>query len=386
MEKEKYFDQLLNFYRICLDIKSPIADFTLIQDSQTRLAIEEIFAHSSCPNILDYGCGKLRLFNALLSKKGNSKWAYYGVDMEDPLTSHQDLRNDFSKFQKMKNRFETGSILNVREFTEKFDSIVFMNVLHELSIFDIATAIEDARQLLKKNGNLFFIDTVLLREGEPRFVPFYGWEIEELFTDYKNKSYVTKSGIPIMFFVIPQKGIPCFHNTPEKLYYFFNYKLNSWSLLSNSINESDSILARKKLGLGKSSVFDYGYINTIIANANYRLIEYKKYEIDPAQITKSLVRFISIIEKNYWDNNHIPSFEEIYIILKMEFNYSVIYSMLKYLESAHILFPFRESNAPISFSEVWDILVERIGIEKISDLGFSRSILEANTLHYNEYL
>jgi SAM-dependent methyltransferase len=204
---DEHFDaqarRILQFYQECLQPTAPVADADLIRDSQTRGVLDELLQGKGPLDILDYGCGELRLLNALLSAETERRWTYHGADIEDPASRHGELMVRFRALEHLQTRWTVGTLSDACKTRQRFDSVVLMNVLHELPIIDFASIIENVRHMLRPSGRLLLVDTVFLPEGEPRFVPFYPWEIEFLFPDGKARSYVSRSGIPIIFHIVP---------------------------------------------------------------------------------------------------------------------------------------------------------------------------------------
>lgn len=173
--------RILQFHHECLQPFAPVANVDLIRDSQTRGVIEELFQGEDPVDILDYGCGELRLLNALLSDHSARKWTYHGADIEDPASKHAGLVARLRAVGNLQDRWTVGTLSEAARMHQRFDVVVLMNVLHELPIVDFASIIEDVRHVLRPGGRLLLVDTVFLSEGEPRFVPFYPWEMEFLF-------------------------------------------------------------------------------------------------------------------------------------------------------------------------------------------------------------
>lgn len=123
---------------------------------------------------------------------------------------------------------------------EKFDVIVVMNVLHEVAIVEISNIIENARRSIAEEGLVIVVDTLFVPEGEPRFVPYYKDELKILFNQYEDKSYCTKSGIPILFYVIEGIRLPCFHNLPTYLRDILEKKRDDLSQLSVEISHPEN--------------------------------------------------------------------------------------------------------------------------------------------------
>jgi SAM-dependent methyltransferase len=271
-KEDELANRILKLYQECLQGSPPVASIELIQDSQTSRLLSEIFHGHASPSIIDYGCGSLRLLHALLMMHDQRDWTYLGVDVSDPAVRFPDSYNRLNSLPH-RDRWHVQSIATARGEVGRFDVGIIMNVFHELPIKEIAYAFQDMRRLLKPDGVLLIVDTVFLHVGEPRFVPFYPWEIRELTSDPEDKSYRSKSGIPISFYRIPRRGIASFFHFTAKLELMMELKRDYWAHLAVDLSNER---ARQVLGLGGSKEFDYGYLNTIVANASFRLSEFSR--------------------------------------------------------------------------------------------------------------
>jgi SAM-dependent methyltransferase len=377
--------RILQFYRECLQPSAPVANVDLIRDSQTRGVLEEIFKGNSPVDILDYGCGELRLLNALLSNHSAQRWTYHGADIEDPSSKYAALVDRLRAVENLQERWTVGTLADASRMHERFDAVVLMNVVHELPIVDLASIIENLRHVLRPNGHLLLVDTVYLPEGEPRFVPFYPWEIEVLFPDGMDRSYVSRSGVPIIFYTVPQSGLPCFHFLPEHLDNLVSQKRDIWSHLAIHLAQRDFTKERKLLGLGSSKEFDYAYLNTIIANANYRLMEHKSATIiETHHVDRCAVDLIKHVDLVYTHTRSVPSVADIYKALGARHENIVLKTTLSVLEnigSLGAICPIMKTDKPIRPMEIWDMLVDHVGEEWILDKGLRAALAEAISTH-----
>lgn len=373
--QEKSILNLIEFYRQCLRERPPIAPINLIYDSQVTKIIDEIFSRYKEPVIVDYGCGTMRLLNALLSSHKDKRWAYYGADIDNPRTLHSG-EYAFLKTRGDENRWQVGTLEDLRLSSKQYDVFIFMNVLHEAPIIGIANAMEDARQYLSDTGVLFVIDTVFIPEGEPRFVPFYPWEIKSIFPESEDLSYRTRSDIPILFFAIAKKDIPCYHSFPDILKQLIVDKREKWSQLSVHLQKEENIELREELGLGKDHIFDYGYLNALVANANFRVIEYDSMITEATgDIDSCAIKFFDLV-KLYIESGKEPTSNQIYETLGKEYEYIKIKIILDTLSRFGWIIKIENSWEPIrtTIGVSWDFLLQEMTNEIIKEEGFEGAL------------
>jgi len=378
--KKYYSYDIINFFHQCVKNSSPVASIDKILDSQTQKILELIFSRISEPSVLDYGCGKMRLLNALISFHNKKNWRYFGIDTINPKSKYI---LEYMHLEKSES-WSTGTIEELRKQEEKFDFVIMMNVLHELSIIDMANAIEDARQHLSDSGFLIIVDTTFVIEGEPRFVPIFPWEIEAIFEKFENHSYTSKSGVPIAFYVICKDGIPIFDDLPHKIEKLVTKKRDLLSRVSTNLKSESSADLIQALGLGINDSFDYGYINTIIANANARLVEFDAVILTD-DINLCAINFFSWAMQLHSERGFFPSLDDIYVNLSKEFSYLAISDLLKALTSYPPVFTIRSSKDPITAYELLDIIVGEIGIDAIRKDGIRLVFAKATALHKERF-
>lgn len=373
--------RILQFYQECLQPFAPVANVDLIRDSQTRGVLEEILQGDGPADILDYGCGELRLLNALLSVETGRMWTYHGADVEDPALRHPEIITRLCAVERLRDRWTVGTLSDARKMHQRFDAVVLMNALHELPIIDFASITESTRHVLRPGGRLLLVDTVFLPEGEPRFVPFYPWEIEFLFPGEKDRSYVSRSGVPIIFYIVPQSALPCFHFLPELLDHLVKRKRDRWSYLAVHLAHGDFSEQRKLLGLGSTKEFDYAYLNTIVANANYRLIEHMNSMIvETHRIDSCAVDLLRYVEAEHTRTTSAPSVADIYKALAPHHGNVVLKTTLSVLENKQYLgaiWPIARTDEPIQPMEAWDMLLEHVGEERVLKEGLRATLAEA---------
>lgn len=379
---DKYYSyDIINFFQQCVKNSKPVASIENISDSQTKMILEQIFRRKTEPSILDYGCGKMRLLNALITFQNKNNWKYFGIDISDPKLKYP---LEYSRLKKSES-WSLGTIEELRKNDGQFDFVVFMNVLHELSILDMANAIEDARQHLKDSGFLIVVDTIFVLEGEPQFVPVFPWEIEAIFKKYENHNYTSKSDVPIAFYLISKDEIPHFDDDlPDKIEKLFKNKRDLLSRVSINLKSESNADIIKALGLGFNDSFDYGYINTVIANANARLVEFDTLTV-AEEIDICAFNFFTWVMQFHSERGFFPSLDEIYINLGREFSYLAISSLLKALTSFPPVFMVNVSKAPITAYEMLEIIVDEIGIDTIQKDGIWPVLGTATALHKERY-
>jgi SAM-dependent methyltransferase len=381
-EEEDVAKRILKFYQECLRGNPPVASLELIQDSQTSRLLAEIFREHAAPSIIDYGCGSLRLLHALLTKADQRDWTYSGLDVSDPAVGFPDSYNRLTGLPH-RDRWRLQSISSARVEGQKYDIGIIMNVFHELSIMETAYAFQDMRRLLNENGTLLIVDTVFLHEGEPRFVPWYPWEIQAFTSVAEDKSYRSKSGIPIAFYRIPRDGLPSFFNLPKMIEHVMRAKRDYWAQLAVDLSIQDGLKARKALGLGRSKEFDYGYLNTIIANASFRISEFSRNQTPAADELNSCAHdLVRAVQETFHRSRRCPSADDLFVAFGTQYEYSTIEQVLISLQghgflSRGVIFPISDPLAPLTPSDAWEVLEDRIGIEKIKTLGIERCVNSA---------
>jgi SAM-dependent methyltransferase len=380
--------RLFKFYRDCLREIPPVAPIDTIRDSQTARVLAEIFVDHRSPAIVDYGCGALRLLNALLTKCPEREWSYCGLDLEPPEIRFSGEHAQLAELPQ-RDRWTTDTLSSARQADRSFDVAVLMNVLHELPIADVATAFQDIRRLLKPGGVFLLIDTVLLHEGEPRFVPFYPWEVEELTYGAENRSYVSKSGIPISVFRIQQRNLPCYWGMTSAIHTLMAVKRDHWSRLSAEMSRKENPEQMRALGLGKHRELDYAYLNAIIANASYRVQEFAiRPQLDARRVDECAHAIVMTVQHTFHNEGHVPSAELVFDRLGEQFEYAVIEEALMALQGPvpayGVLLPITDPRRSLTPSSAWDMLEDVIGVSSIQQRGVRAAVSNAVALDHGD--
>ena len=373
--------RIYSFYQECLRNEPGVASMELIGDSQTKQLLDAIFALGNDVSILDYGCGNLRLLNALRTRP--EAWTYKGLDLEDPaLTRAQEIAALGDSDERVR-RSSFSSFDGHRRNPSKHDVAVVLNVFHELPIVAMATVVEDLRRSLREDGRVLLMDTVLLPEGEPRFVPMYPWEVELVFGPGTDRTYTSRSGIPILFVEVSARSLGGFHSALPLVSRLVPEKRDVWTQISIDLNSNDRLHARRSLGLGTSQTFDYAYLNTIIANANFRASELGSHLDVGAKVFDACACAFVRVHAEHWDDGHGPMrLVDAYDRLASEFAYATIFTVLDRFERS-LLF-FRMQNGTIQPTDKWDKL-EEVGLNVVETRGLEYALMEVQALLDGEF-
>jgi SAM-dependent methyltransferase len=261
------------YFLDCIRESPPVAEFSRIRDSQTDRLLTETFRLHRAPTIIDYGCGALRHLFALLNLHGEREWSYIGVDVRPVAEMHPEALRACEQFAQHRNRWK---LLTIKEFcasTLRADVAYLVNVVHELPLRTLADAFEDIRRHLGPTGHLLVMDTGFLPEGEPRFVPLVESDVPVLLNAANDLSYRSRKGIPIVFASARRNQIPDYQGTTDKLRRWMEDKRNVLAFLGASGGAAESNGFLSSYGLSRTAVFNFLYLNTIVANATYRLVE-----------------------------------------------------------------------------------------------------------------
>jgi 2-polyprenyl-3-methyl-5-hydroxy-6-metoxy-1,4-benzoquinol methylase len=356
-------DRLRDYFEQCLRDAPPVAPINLISDSQTQRTLEEAFSRFEAPNIIDYGCGRLRFLNALIEGKPNSSWLYTGVDTVLPIDRYPEETKTCEKASASRGQWNLMKLEDFRRSNLQADVCVCMNVLHELPILDLAAAIEDFRQHLKPEGLLFLVDTEFLPEGEPRFVPMFRWDMETIFHSSEDLSYTSRSGIPILFTIIRQKAVPTYHGLPKLLREWFVAKRDAFATAAAEVRNATMKNFRAGLGLGNDVIFDYLYINTIVANACIRVSEMQlDLQCSREEFNSCGWELLEYVAQGFLDYAHhrYPTLNDVYKTLGKRYSYFVIHAVLNGM-TPRVLFlePKSGELAPTElFDDLWSLKLE----------------------------
>jgi predicted ATPase/SAM-dependent methyltransferase len=163
------------------------------KDPQIGIIDSDIASSASPINLLDYGCGKGRLLDALFAKYGTDlpqKINYVGWDVTNQ--NHEQCKQVIDKaYQDNTNRwFCDRQLISGKEF----DRIVLCNVFHEIDPSkwkDLFNKTSIINQYLKDSGKLLIIEDYLMPKGEYAhpfgFIVLDTEPLKKLFADNKNE-------------------------------------------------------------------------------------------------------------------------------------------------------------------------------------------------------
>ena len=265
--------KLLNFLSETLRHSPSIAPWHLVRDSQMRFVVSTLTSLGLDLTVLDYGCGNLRLLNALIGTPDCPVSEYVATDIVTP-----DLDGAVAATSRPRLRWSYRTPDDLRQSpSREFDAVVFMNVIHEVSAFELAIILEDARRLLRDDGLLIVVDMSVLPEGEPRSVPYYAWDVCGLLLESNDQSFISPSGVPILAVTTPRQGIAVFPHTLWGIRSLLCSKRDQWSYcackLSDTHPSRETEELVQKFSVGLSGEYDLAYLMIMSGHANYRLIQ-----------------------------------------------------------------------------------------------------------------
>lgn len=354
-----------------------MAEIGKIHDSQTRILVDQLFTRFESPSILDIGCGRLRLLNGLATHKKQVNWTYHGVDLEDPKKKFKDEFEQMKLSGLAKARWSVGTIEKLRTSHAKFDIAVVMNVLHEASITGLAEILEEARNHLTDEGDLFLIDTPRVDAGEPEFVPYFSWEIERIFKKYQKLSYLSKSGIPIQFYIVGIRNIPSFHELPEDLFRLMVDKRDRLTEMTSRERGMKDDSVKKDWALGTSE-FDFAYLTVIVRNAHQRLLNYTRQmnSLDRRgpELTSGAYDLFRLSLRRPEQRKPMVSANELYETLGPKHSYTLVGKLLEVLEKRSVIAPIESPEKAIIPTEIWHALMSYVGVDSIRSHGLDQAI------------
>jgi len=365
-------ERLLKYLQGAVQYENGVASFQLCQDSQTRWLIDKLGElNLEKIELLDYGCGQLRLLNAVKKSGLLSKIKYSATDICPPtLSATEDLPFVF------RTPLETKSLS-----AKSLDVAVIMNVVHEIPLLDFAHIVETVRRLLKDTGKFLIVDMAVLPEGEFRSLPYYPFELKKLFFESNDCSYTSKSGVPVVALEIPSTGIPIYPQFRQKLRNLVSEKRDSYcdlacSLHLQKINPRIRALL-EHLSLNHGDAHDLGYLMLMSGFANYRLIEDStntqllNNEIEDA--AEAVLRwFFEYCKKN----GKLPLYHSVFDSLGCSHTYDALVCAVLCM-SNHIgafFFPMRDENlgnAQFKPSESIEAFEDHFDYDDIRKLGLS---------------
>lgn len=358
---------LLRLLNDSLRVNPPVAPTELFYDSQTKTLIKELGKLSGQINLLDYGCGNLRLLQGI--KATNStlpKIKYVATDLVMP----KDIPTELGDYTFI----DTNNLR--KDYSEKFDVIILMNVIHEISIHSVATIFEDVRRLLKPDGIFILIDMSILPEGEPLSLPFYSWEFEIFFKEYQDLSYNSKSGLPIICFKISKYAIPCYSKSIELLIEIVQGKRNAYSEVACQLHDPNKKAKYnwliEKLSLTGNNLYDLGLLMLLSGHANYRWMEeMRRKSPKNEEVIETAITILQHFHYTFYKTGKIVSLKDIF----QEIGSSNSYDRIRYaiMQMSNTMgcffFPIREDDKPLQPTESMDAFDDHFSYDDIRKMG-----------------
>lgn len=370
---DKGTDKFLKYLEDAVRYDEGVAPFELCYDSQAQWVVGKLKAQEfDEASLLDYGCGNLRLLNAIHKAGLLSRIRCIGSDISSPVVpSTETIPFDFKMPQDLK-RLPVAS----------FDVAVIMNVIHEVSISDFSDIVETIRRLLKPSGRLLLVDMAILPEGEYRALPYYPWELESIFFECCDCSYTSRSGVPVVALEIPASSIPVYKQFERNLLKLIQEKRDFYSELACSLSSRDSnprineLLGRFSLNHGDAH--DLGYLMLMSGFANFKLIEHKAMprsshdEISDA--AEAILRWFF----DYWEEkNELPRYFSALNALGGDHPYTALTDAMSHM-SGHVgsfFMPMTNENfglQKLTPSESLDVFEDRYDYSAIQKLGLGK--------------
>lgn len=319
--------------------------------------------------VLDYGCGNLRLLNALHEAGVPHRIVYTATDISPPSLMPPQTHPFVFKLPQDVRSLPVAS----------FDVVVIMNVIHEVSLADFIEIAETVRRALKPTGTLILVDMAILPEGEYRALPYYPWELEFLFFEAQDYSYTSKSGVPVVALEIPCSAIPIHQQFERRLLRLIMEKRDFYSeiacsLPSRAYNPSVSYWLRR-FSLDHGDAHDLGYLMLMSGFANFKLIQHRSApppsydEISGA--AEAILRWFFA----YWEErNALPSYYSVLNALGGRHSYNALTAAMACMSGqiGSFFMPMTNDNlglAELTPSESLDVFEDRYDYSAIQKLG-----------------
>ena len=334
----KTISKLSKYLKECIINDLSPADFNLIRDGQTQWIIEKIALLSKnkdSVSIFDYGCGNMRLYNAL--SQMDFEFDYIGVDFEANTVIEKIVaENDNCRFICL------SKLQDLERNT--IDIVCLSNVIHEISIMDFVEIMFNSKLLLKEEGHFLLLDMSVLPQGELLGLPYFPDEILDLFApiDY---AFSTKSGYPIIACDIEQNEIKLPHNILEKLYFIIMKKRDEFSFLPLTFMDKYGVeffnTKFKRVHSKMNNEDLLGYTLYLSGLANYRLAEFRQsHHVDDGN--EFYVDLINLYVSTFENTGKQLTLKEMYINLYPKYSIREIIIKFKEATAAHSLFGYDE--------------------------------------------
>lgn len=332
----KIISKLSKYLKECVINDLSPADFNLIRDGQTQWIVEKIASlakNKEYVSVFDYGCGNMRLYNAL--SKTDIKFEYIGVDFESNVVIEKIVvENDNCKFI---------CLSKVPELERNtIDIVCLSNVIHEISIMDFVEILFNTKLLLKEKGHFLLLDMSVLPQGELLGLPYFPDEILDLLApiDY---TFSTKSGYPIIACDIEPNEIKLPHNMLEKLCYIVLKKRDEFSFLSLTFMDKYGVdffnEKFKKINRKINNEDLLGYTLYLSGLANFRLVEFRQsHHVDDDN--EFYVDLINLYVSTFENTGKQLTLQEMYSNLYPKYSIKEIIIKLKAATAPHSLFGY----------------------------------------------
>lgn len=368
--KDNSTERLLKYLEDAVKYDDGVAPFELCHDSQTQWVVGKLKAKDlEETGLLDYGCGNLRLLNAVHEAGLLSRIRYVATDISPPTVAFSDPLPFVFKIPEDIRCLPVASL----------DVAVIMNVVHEVSISDFTEIIETVRRLLKPTGSLLLVDMAILPEGEYRALPYYPWELESIFFECDDCSYTSKGGVPVVALEVPAPAIPIHQQFERRLLQLIVEKRDFYSQLACSLSSREANPSirdwLRRFSLDRGDAHDLGYLMLMSGFANFKLIEHKgvsrpSYD-EISDAAEAILRWFF----QYWDEkNELPQYFSVLNALGGDHSYATLTSAVSYMSGqiGTFFMPMTSENlglAKLTPSESIDVFEDRYDYDAIRKLG-----------------
>jgi len=235
------------------------------------------------------------------------------------------------------------------------------------------------------------MDMTVLPEGELEAVPFMSYDFLEFFPEFKDCSYTTKNGTPIMLLVLKQSDIRDYPTNSKNIYAMFLKKRNSCSDFSlhfcKNPKQPESLEIIKRMGITESTRREYilGYLMHISGAANVKIMDYERIHIHMDEEIKKKKRGKKLLSDSILDNlvilaeiyvqghNRYIRVNDVFKELKHHFHYECIMWGIRHASNSLEYFFLLEKNNTelIQTNYLTDFLDRNPEIEDIIDKAVS---------------
>lgn len=314
-------------------------------------------------SILDYGCGNMRLYNALLQL--NFPFNYVGTDFK--------LSDSAAKIVQINDNCNFVPLSEITQIDRNsFDIICLSNVIHEISITAFAEVLLNIKLLLRQDGHFLLIDMSVLPKGELLGLPYFPNEIMGLFEpiDY---IFETESGYPIIACEISPKKIMLPHIVIEKLHNLIIKKRDAFSFFSFELIDKCNMdifnLKFKNINRRMKDEDLLGYTQYLSGLSNFRIIEFQQ-QYQPDNDNEFFVDLINLYITTFEQTNRQLSLLAMYYELYPKYSAVQIAYKLKEATFPHSLFGIDE-DGELYATERLDYFLDNYTFDDLRKTGIS---------------